>query len=178
MRSIRHVGYLGLILTLVGCGSSEPPMQRDTVHKVTGKILIDGKPEPTVAIRLTRLGDADPNAGTSKSISPGGFTDTDGTFAIGTYEGGANGDGAPDGKYALTVQWGQVNLLGGRYEGDKFNGKYADPATSEFIVRVEGGPVQIPTIELNTKDLPEVKLPAIFIEQGNAPQAPTTVEPK
>jgi hypothetical protein len=165
---MRLAGALGLLLLVTGCGPKDPPMVRDTVNKVTGRILIDGEPEPTVAVRLTRIGGPDASAGTSKMLTPGGFTDNDGKFSIGTYEGGADGDGAPDGKYAITIQWGQVNLLGGRYEGDLFNGKYADPDKSEFTVEVKGGPVEIPTIELTTKDVPEVKRPELPALGGEA----------
>jgi len=161
MRSIRLVGCLALLLVGLGCGPKEQPMVRDATNKVTGRILIDGQPEPTVAVRLNRIGGPDANAGTSKMLTPGGFTDNDGRFSIGTYEGGADGDGATDGKYAITIQWGQVNLLGGRYEGDMFNGKYADPEKSEFIIEVKGAPVEVPTIELNTKDLPEARRPQL-----------------
>jgi hypothetical protein len=177
MRSIRYVGCLGLVLLAIGCGRGDPPMERDTVHKVTGKILIDGQPEPTVAVRLTRVGGPDASAGTSKMISPGGFTDNDGRFSIGTYEGGANGDGAPDGKYAITIHWGQVNLLGGRYEGDLFRGKYGDPDKSEFTVEVKGAPVEVPTIELSTKDLPQKEATPTLsgeTEAGAEPEATRT----
>ena len=134
-------------------------MKRDAVSKVKGTVLIDGKAEPMVAVGMVRVDAADASAGASKGLSPSGFTDATGKFSIGTYEGGPDGDGAPNGKYVLTFSWGNFNLMGGgRYEGDKFNGKYSDPKKSEFKVEVAGQPVEIPTIELNTKDLPKVKL--------------------
>ena len=161
-----------------GCNGQQEAMVRDPVHKVTGTLTIDGKPEQMVAVRMVRVGEPDAKAVTSQMLTPSGFTDAQGRFVIGTYENGPNGDGAADGKYALTFQWGQINLLGGRYEGDKFNGKYADPETSEFIVRVEGGPVEVPAIELNTKDIPEVKgLPSLN-EAGKAPAAAPAAAPQ
>ena len=155
-------------------------MVRDSVHKVSGTLTIDGKPEQMVGVRMVRLGDADPKAVTSQLLTASGFTDAQGRFVIGTYDKGPEGDGAADGKYALTFQWGQISLLGGgRYEGDKFNGKYSNPENSEFIVRVEGGPVEIPPIELNTKDVPEAKLPAFLTEPDKAqPTAPATPQPQ
>lgn len=145
-------------------------MVRDPVNKVSGTLTIDGKPEPMVGVRMIRLGEPDLNGGTSQRLTASAFTDEQGKFVIGTYDKGPEADGAADGKYALTFQWGQISLLGGgRYEGDKFNGKYADPDKSEFIIRVEGGPVEIPPIDLSMKDVPEAK--------SGLPQLGTSTDP-
>ena len=66
---------------------------------MTGKLLINGKPEESVLVRLNRVG-----ATESGKASPSALTNAEGSFSIGTYEGG--GDGAPDGEYAITFQWG------------------------------------------------------------------------
>lgn len=140
-----------IFMTLAsGCGGPKNTFVRDKTTKVTGVVLIDGKPEPMVGVRLNREGGPDGSAGTSKMLTPSGMTDEEGKFAIGTYDKGPEGDGAPDGTYTLTFQWGQINMLGGRYEGDKFNGKYADPAKSEFKVEVAGDAVDLGVIELAT----------------------------
>lgn len=161
MRPHLLVSCLGLLFAplLSGCGEKAEPMKRDAVSKVTGTVLIDGKAEPAVAVRLARADGAAGTPGSPQTLMPSAFTDAAGKFSIGTYDKGAEGDGAPNGKYVLIFQWGTFNLLGGgRYEGDKFNGKYADPKKSEFKVEVAGQPVEVPTIDLDTKDLPKVKL--------------------
>lgn len=146
-----RVGLCCLALFLAGlpgCGPNEPAgMKRDPVFKVTGKLLINGKPEERVRVNLVRTSEADPSATTSKSLPSDALTDKDGNFAIGTYEKEV-GDGAPNGEYAITFQWGSINLIGRQYAGDKLGGKFNDPKTSEHKVKVEGKPVDLGTIEL------------------------------
>lgn len=137
-------------LTVVGCSRGPKGVPRDPVTRVSGTILIDGKPEQMVSVQLARVGEPDSTATTSKALTPASFTDAEGKFSIGTYEGGPNGDGAPKGEYALTIQWGELNLIGGLYSGDKFKGKYADPAKSEFKVTVADKPVDLGNLELKT----------------------------
>jgi hypothetical protein len=134
----------------IGC-TKKDEFVRDPVNKVTGTLLIDGNPEPMVAVRLVRIEGADEGAGTSKALGPSAFTDGEGNFSIGTYDKGPDADGAPDGEYAMTFQWGQMNLMGGLYTGDKLNGKYADSKKSEYKVTVAGEPVDLGVIELSTK---------------------------
>jgi hypothetical protein len=152
MRTYAHSisWWLVLIASATGCGREKSTFERDKVTRVTGTVHIDGKPESMVGVRLNRVNGPDEAAGTSKMLTPSGMTDTEGKFVIGTYDKGPEGDGAPDGEYTVTFQWGQINMLGGRYEGDKFAGKYADPAKSEVKVTVSGEPVDLGTIELTT----------------------------
>ena len=46
-----------------------------------------------------------------------------------------------------------MNLLNGRYAGDKLNGKYADAAASEVKLTIAAGaePKDLGTIELSTQ---------------------------
>lgn len=144
------VGFsLVLGMLLAGC-QPKNTFVRDKTTKVTGVLLIDGKPEPLVNIRMNRVGTPDESAGTSKLLTASGMTDNEGKFVIGTYDKGLEGDGAADGEYVLTFQWGQINLIGGRYEGDKFKGKYADPTKSVHKVEVAGEPVDLGLIELES----------------------------
>lgn len=152
MRVCWYLCALPLILTLaVGCKKGPPPLVRDPVVKVTGTLLIDGNPEPQVAIRLVPVDGPNEELGTSRDLTPSAFTEADGKFSIGTYDKGPGADGAPSGEYVAIVQWGAINLMGGMYAGDKFNGKYMDPKKSEIKVSVQDKPVDLGTIELTTK---------------------------
>lgn len=131
---------------IIGCGGAEAPsIVRDPVSKVTGKLLINGKPEASVLVRLNPVGSSDPD-----KKKPDGMTDAEGNFSIGTYEG--SGDGAPNGEYAVTFQWGMRALMGGNYGGDKFAGKYIDPEKSEFKLTVAGEPIDMGVIELTAPE--------------------------
>lgn len=122
-------------------------MVRDPIFKVTGKLLIDGQPQAQVAVTCNRPKDDPPPEGTSAPIVPSGLTDAQGKFSIGTYE---SADGVPNGTYVLTFAWGQVDMISGRYGGDRLKGKYKDPQKSEFQATVNGKPVDLGVIELKT----------------------------
>jgi hypothetical protein len=148
MRRRFAFGTCLVVLACCACGSKGPKgMERDPVFKVTGVILVDGKPEAQISVACVRPKGAQPT-GTSAPINPSGTTDPEGNFSIGTYE---SNDGVPNGEYDLTFAWGQIGLISGRYEGDRFKGKYKDPAKSEHKVTVDGEPIDLGTIELSTK---------------------------
>ncbi len=134
---------LGLAL-FGGCKKEPPGGPRVVTIPVTGILTVDGKPQAQIAVR------AEPVSGsTPTNNTPSSFSDDEGKFALTTYE---SGDGVPAGEYKLTFKWGQINLFSGRYEGDKFKGKYADPEKSEISIHVteSSEPVDLGTIDLTT----------------------------
>jgi 5-hydroxyisourate hydrolase-like protein (transthyretin family) len=132
---------LGCVL-MVGCGPSGP--QRVPTYPVKGVVLVDGQPAAGVAIRCIPMGERD------RSIpETAAFTREDGSFQLSTYE---QSDGVPEGEYALTFQWGEMNLITRSYVGDKLKGKYADPQNSPVRFKVEKGkPIDLGKIELTTQ---------------------------
>ena len=133
------------VLAQSGCQDEPRGGPRVVTIPITGKVLVDGKPQAQVQVQ------AQPVSGSTPThTTPSAFTDAEGNFAIQTYEAG---DGAPAGEYKLTFRWGQISLMSGRYEGDKFNGKYRNPARSEHSVTVSESddPIDLGTIELSTK---------------------------
>ncbi len=133
-----------LVVGLV-CGACSKEPERKATFPVTGVIKVDGQIVADLAVRChdtKGIDKADPTESAAK-------TDAEGKFQISTYK---SGDGMPVGDYVLTFAWGEINLISMQYSGDKFNGKYADPATSphKFTVK-EGVPTDLGTIELTTK---------------------------
>ena len=147
MKSItfcKHCVALLVVLMAGGCGKTElvDPNELPTVP-VTGTVLVDGK--AVGMIRVTANDMTDPPRTFS---SPAAFTDNEGKFKLRTFR---EDDGAPEGEYKLTFQYGTMNLIMGReYKGDKFKGKYSKKETSKFPLKVEGSPVDLGTIELTT----------------------------
>lgn len=133
------------ILFCAGCDSGPKGPPRVETVPVTGVVLIDGQPQERVAVRAVPVQGETPTATT-----PSAFTNAEGGFSLSTYE---SGDGVPVGEYKLTFQWGQINLLSGRYGGDKFEGKYDNPDKSEYQITVTEGsePIDLGTIELTTR---------------------------
>lgn len=123
------IGICCCFLTLFsGCGKDQKGPPREATYPIQGVVEIDGLPEQQVKVLCHPV---------QGSALPGSaYTDADGKFSMGTYEAG---DGVKAGKYKLTFAWGQINLMSGRYEGDKLNERYSDPEKSEFTVTVAEG---------------------------------------
>jgi hypothetical protein len=128
-----------------GCSEEKTPSyNRVPTFPVKGQVLVDGAPANYLKVKLNSVGEA------ATPVDVSAFTDAEGKFMIGTYDGG---DGAPAGEYKLTFEWGAINLFTGRYEGpDKLNGRYSDAAKSEFPLTVkEGNETDLGAITLTTK---------------------------
>lgn len=130
-------------LILAGCADEGPA--RKATYPVTGEVLVDGKPASQVQVILHDLNGMDEQQPTISST----FTDDAGKFSVSTYE---QGDGAPEGEYAVTFFWGQLNLVSMQYGGpDKLKNKYDDPKTTPFRIKVEKGkPADMGKVELKT----------------------------
>ncbi len=150
MVNMLRMGTMGLLLVMVlsaiGCKKEAVIGDRVPVVPVKGIVTVDGEPVESVAVTCVPVG------GKSESLpASSALTDKEGKFEIGTFEGG---DGAPPGEYKLIFKWGQLNLMNGRFEGDKLNGRYSDPEKSEFTVTVKEGDkegVDLGIITLTTK---------------------------
>lgn len=116
------------LLAASGCG--EPP-DRLPLHSASGKVVIDGRPEPRVQIRLHAV-DKLNNSG---SLQPFAVSDDDGAFRLGTYE---EGDGAPAGRYKATLFWPD-NPPGPERPVDLLQGRYNDASRSELDVTIVEG---------------------------------------
>ena len=146
-------GFLVMILLCVipSCSREQmPDGPRVPVVPVTGLVMIDGEAAKHLAVTCHLVGEKPETVPMSSA-----FTDEIGQFRIGTFEAG---DGAPPGQYKITFEWGQINLMSGRYEGDKLNGAYADPETSEFSFSLQDGePLDLGLFELTPGKAPPKK---------------------
>jgi hypothetical protein len=145
---VKHFPICLLLLLLgvapfAGCESRNPNW-KETIP-VSGVVLADGQPAEGVTVRFVPVGEVDRDNYTESQS----MTDPEGKFAASTYE---LGDGIPEGEYKLTFTWGKLNPVSMVFEGDKFKGRYRDPAKSEYSVTVSpDSPVDLGTIELKTK---------------------------
>lgn len=148
-RRFPHLGHVALLtilpLCIMACSREPRGGPRVPTYPITGKVMVDGKPAQNVSVICHPV-----NGDAAVKTSISAFTDAEGQFSIGTYEGG---DGAPQGEYRLTFTWGQINLMTGQYgPPDRLKGKYADPETSEFTVTArEGQEADLGVIELTTE---------------------------
>jgi len=127
---------LGALL-LPACNKSS----RLPVHPVRGQILVEGKPAAQAIVTFHPVG--------SETPRPSAQTDAEGYFSLTTYE---NGDGAPEGKYAVTVTW--FRSSGEKPAGDEeaprnlLPPRYANPAKSKLEAVVSAGDNNLPPFKV------------------------------
>jgi len=136
---------VAICLLAASCGPKLPPNIKPT-FPVSGELSVNGKPVADVTIVCENVQGADAKNPTVSSAK----TTADGKFAFSTYR---EGDGVPEGEYALTFSWREYSNAKRSFIGaDKLNGRYKDPKQSKVRVKVEKGkPVKLDKIELITK---------------------------
>lgn len=139
-----------LLFVLAACipwaSCNRPDPNRKQTSPVTGEVYVDGKAARDVTVTCHDVKGLDAKNPTLSSAQ----TRDDGKFAISTYQ---QSDGMPEGEYALTFFWGQLNQMSNTYGGpDKLKGRYKDPQQSKVHVKVEKGkPADLGRIDLTTK---------------------------
>jgi hypothetical protein len=136
---------LALLAGLCAAGCKKDEFQK--VYPVSGRVVVDGNPAHDCMVKLNRTFD-DPHP---RKVVPYGLTNEQGEFKVTSY---VTGDGAPEGEYVVTVEWRlRSGVLGQNYEGpDLLDGAFAKPdatkANPQFVVKVGGGPAELPPFEI------------------------------
>lgn len=151
-RRTNHSLIVPLLLLLASCswtkGPSGPPTPKTT--KVGGFILIDGEPAPRgeVELKLYAKGsEQSPGAVVANCV-----VGEDGRYEFNSYR---QGDGAVPGEYVLSMEWLRP-APGVLYGPDKLLNNFNSPFNEDprfHIEVIEGEPVEIPTIEIQTSEL-------------------------
>jgi hypothetical protein len=133
-----HHGVLAL--ALVGCGEAGP-----VCHPVRGQVVQNGRPlaEAMVVLHPANEGEV--------SQRPIAYADAEGEFAVTTLK---SGDGAPAGRYHITVELRAPRLAGEETIRDGKNllpARFSDPATSGLSYEVKPGDNLIPPIAVPAK---------------------------
>jgi hypothetical protein len=110
------------------------------VYPVTGKVLYEGKP---AAGAVVHFHPQDKSA--SPPRVPMAEVGADGTFRLTTF---AKGDGAPPGRYAVTVFWGMLAKEGEGLDKIYVPGRYLHPATSGLSAEVPSKATELPPFQL------------------------------
>ncbi len=144
--SFRPIAYLTIFAGLAGVLGCSEQSNRKPTFPVTGTVHVDGKPVEGIRVELHDSKGLDPKQPTYSSA----FTDAEGKFVLSTYD---NGDGVPEGDYAITYMWGKLNVMSMAYGGpDKLKNKYVDPKKTPFKLSVtKGKPNELGVVELTTK---------------------------
>jgi hypothetical protein len=136
----------GLILacvSAVGCGGGD----RLDVYPVSGTVKYKGA--PIEGAKVVFFGQ-EPHLQAAGIPIPEGVTDSSGKYQLKSYE---PGDGAPAGKYGVSIVWMQVVTPSddpeAMVEKDRLGGKYADYNASGLTATVGEEATEVPTFELN-----------------------------
>jgi hypothetical protein len=122
------VGLAAVSLLLSSCGK-----ERKAAYAVEGQVL-DGNDQPAVGALVV----FHPLESQDDDLTrPVGRVDEKGTFSLTTYE---QGDGAPEGKYVVTIEWRPKKTSPFKQAGtDQLRGKYSNPKSSPFHVEITKG---------------------------------------
>jgi hypothetical protein len=116
---------------------------RKVVNPVRGQILVDGKPAAQAQVLFHPAGND------AEKLQPAGQTDDQGYFNLTTY---ANGDGAPEGDYTVTVTWFRVFRDGSEVSSrNVLPRRYAVPESSQLKVTVNKGKNELSALQLASR---------------------------
>lgn len=118
----------GLSVLLASCSGG-----RQAVYPVDGKVFDSNDQPATGALVVLHP----VNASGDVPTKPVGHVDDKGSFSLTTY---ANGDGAPEGTYVVTIEWRPAKTNPFQRAGtDRLGGKYSNPKSSPLRVEITKG---------------------------------------
>jgi hypothetical protein len=134
-----------ILLAFVGsamAGCSRVPFERVPVYPVSGQLFIHGQPAVKARIQLHALDDI-----SLDRFRPHAIVQADGSFQLTTF---TSEDGAPAGKYAITVIWPASPKRRFDAEGpDRLKGRYADPRRPLRKVEITPGEIDLGRLDIN-----------------------------
>jgi hypothetical protein len=136
----RSFGMLLVLLLICLATSACGDSRFKKTYAVKGQVFFEGQPAVGAAVTLRVVGAAD-----DVWAKPSGEVDEQGEFKVNTYR---SGDGAPVGKYEVTVVWLPKGYNGPLEGGNKLPARYADPATSGLAIEVKATGNVLPTFNL------------------------------
>lgn len=131
---------IGAVLAAIPmtAGCETRPYDAVPLFPAQGMVMSEGKPAVGAVVLLT------PDVPRKDGLTPVGRAGEDGKFWLTTYE---NNDGAPPGRYRVTINWPE-RKAGGGPPADRLKGRYADVSKSRWSVEIKEAPNTLPTLEL------------------------------
>ncbi len=152
MQGMRLLGLWMIVALLSGCGGKSTPESWLETYPTTGTLTINGAPAKGAIVRLFPL---EPQPNVTSPVIPTATVREDGSFELMSYQ---TGDGAPEGGYAVTVEWPDPKLnasKGGMPEDppDRLKGRFTNPERSKFKVQIVPGTNQLEAITLEKAEI-------------------------
>jgi hypothetical protein len=140
MHMVRAALTVFALVLLTGCSTNG----HTPVYPVRGQVLLNGKPLAEAIVTFHREG-----AGASEPL-PSAHTDAEGRFKLTSY---ANGDGAPEGTYSISLVCFRAPPLRKGAESDATNivpSRYANAGTSKLSATIVRGENDLPPLQVKT----------------------------
>jgi hypothetical protein len=138
---------IGYAISVTSCGKDQPDLL--AVYPVRGQVLVGGQPAENAEVFFFLIGNNNARTGASQAI-----VDKDGWYTLSTYK---DKDGAPEGKFVVTVVWPDgprppdegYQAARMRKPIDRLGGKYANSDESSLRRTVPQGGGVVEAINLN-----------------------------
>lgn len=141
--------FLALLLTSFFLSScSKIDSNQKPVYPVKGRIHVNGKPVSNALVVFHPLDEKD-----QTNSRPHGQTGSDGTFTLTTFN---KDDGAPQGDYAITVEWWTAKSSPKGSSGiseapsNRLPQRYSRPKTSGLKTQIKEGQNVVPVLNLRS----------------------------
>lgn len=136
----RRIALLSLAVALIA-GCSTKVDHGVALHPAHGQVMVAGKPEAGVQVRLHPVGKLDD----MDAPRPFAETGSDGKFILGTFEAE---DGAPAGDYLVTIFW-PGKEQGPNGAPDQLAGKYTNITKPPFRVTIKAGENELESFKID-----------------------------
>ncbi|WZO98840.1 hypothetical protein EP7_000431 [Isosphaeraceae bacterium EP7] len=145
-RARRVVGLTMLLASVAVVGCSKGPA-RLAVVPVTGKVTFKGVPPDGALVVFHPTKPLPKQEGGLETPDPSGQVKPDGTFQLTTYDGN---DGAPEGDYAVTIQWYKPVKSGADTKAgpNVIPTKYGTPDSTPWKAKVDKTATELPPQEI------------------------------
>lgn len=145
---------VGILAGGGGCGKSNTPNYKPVVP-VRGKVVVSGKPASGAVVCFHPTADPGPRA-----LRSHGRVGDDGVFSLTTY---ATTDGAPQGKYVVTVYWAAPSRTPRNEDDasdlppDLLRGRFAVRETSVLRATIGDKPVEFAPVDLGSAEVTKAR---------------------
>ena len=129
-----------LLLVISSCSANK------RAYPVSGKVLFEGRPAAGAIVKFYSVDPADKQGG--QGVLPQAVVGDDGSFRLTTYR---SEDGAPAGKYTVSVYWAKPSKGGDDYEKPLIPARYLNAETSGLTAVVEERATELPPFQLTKK---------------------------
>jgi hypothetical protein len=136
-RSLHVLLSATLLVAISSCSGNK------RVYPVSGKVLFEGKPAARAIVKFYAVDPAGKKD--SQAVVPQAVVDDDGSFRLTTY---SSEDGAPAGKYNVSVFWAKPSKGGDDYDKPLIPARYLNAETSGLTAVVEERATELPPFQL------------------------------